>query len=107
MIFGIWRFGMIPLALDLSNDRRMLSLNWPEGHVTCLDALYLRDNSRNARHLRAKMEMRDPTIPESVTITDIELIGSYAVRLHFSDGHNGGIYPWSYLQDLSDAVVAS
>lgn len=35
-----------------------------------------------------------------VTITRVEPVGNYAVRLHFSDGHNTGIYTWSYLATL-------
>jgi DUF971 family protein len=27
-------------------------------------------------------------------------VGSYAVRLHFDDGHNTGLYSWDLLYDL-------
>jgi len=37
---------------------------------------------------------------ERVNITDIEPVGTYAVCLHFDDGHNTGIYSWEYLHDL-------
>ena len=33
-------------------------------------------------------------------LTAIEPVGSYAVTLHFDDGHNTGIYSWEYLHDL-------
>lgn len=39
---------------------------------------------------------------ENVTITQIEPVGSYAVRLIFSDGHNSGIYSWDVLYDLGE-----
>lgn len=35
-----------------------------------------------------------------VAISRIEAVGNYAVRLHFSDGHNTGIFTWSYLTKL-------
>ncbi|KAG8341839.1 putative Protein of unknown function (DUF971) [Trypanosoma vivax] len=35
-----------------------------------------------------------------ITITDIVPVGSYAVRIVFSDGHSGGIYPYEYLFHL-------
>ncbi|MDK1493921.1 gamma-butyrobetaine hydroxylase-like domain-containing protein [Sinorhizobium sp. 7-81] len=38
-----------------------------------------------------------------MTITSAEAIGSYAVRLGFSDGHDRGIYPWSYLRDIANS----
>ena len=37
---------------------------------------------------------------ESVTITAIEPVGHYAVRLVFDDGHNTGLYTWQYLHEL-------
>ena len=36
-----------------------------------------------------------------VTITGIDPVGNYAVRLSFDDGHDTGIYSWEYLADLS------
>lgn len=35
-----------------------------------------------------------------VTITEVEPIGNYAIRPTFSDGHDTGIYSWSYLYAL-------
>ena len=35
-----------------------------------------------------------------VTITDIEPVGNYAVRLRFDDGHDTGLYSWDYLHEL-------
>ena len=38
---------------------------------------------------------------ESVTITNIQPTGNYAIVLFFSDGHDTGIYSWSHLYNLS------
>jgi DUF971 family protein len=35
-----------------------------------------------------------------VLLTKAEAVGNYAVRLHFNDGHNTGLYTWAYLNDL-------
>ena len=37
---------------------------------------------------------------ENVNIRDIEPVGNYAVKLHFDDGHNTGLYSWDYLYEL-------
>ena len=37
---------------------------------------------------------------EKVQITQVEPVGHYAVRLHFDDGHNSGLYSWPFLLDL-------
>ncbi len=34
---------------------------------------------------------------ELVNITTVEPVGAYAVKLHFDDGHNTGLYSWEYL----------
>ena len=37
-----------------------------------------------------------------VTVTDHELVGRYAVRFIFSDGHNTGLFTYEYLRKLGD-----
>lgn len=37
---------------------------------------------------------------QDVEITQIEPVGSYAVKLVFSDGHDSGLYSWDYFYDL-------
>ena len=37
---------------------------------------------------------------KNVDITAIEPVGTYAVKLVFSDGHNTGLYSWDYFYDL-------
>jgi DUF971 family protein len=34
-----------------------------------------------------------------VNIEQIELVGNYAVRIVFDDGHDFGIYAWEYLRE--------
>ena len=35
-----------------------------------------------------------------VFITNLEPVGTYAIRLIFSDGHSTGIFTWDYLEKL-------
>jgi DUF971 family protein len=37
-------------------------------------------------------------------ITEIHPVGAYGVQLVFSDGHDRGIYPWTYLRELTQSV---
>ncbi len=46
----------------------------------------------------------------NVTVSAIEPIGHYAIKPVFSDGHETGIYTWSYLRELGrdhDALWAA
>lgn len=38
---------------------------------------------------------------EDITITGIEQVGNYAIKLIFSDGHDTGLYSWDYLYHLA------
>ena len=38
---------------------------------------------------------------ENVNISNIEPIGTYAVRLCFDDGHDSGLYSWEWLHHLA------
>ncbi len=37
---------------------------------------------------------------KNVMITKIDQVGNYAIRPHFDDDHNTGIYTWEYLREL-------
>jgi len=39
---------------------------------------------------------------KNIEIKGIEPIGSYAVQLMFSDGHDTGLYSWDYLYELGE-----
>lgn len=41
-----------------------------------------------------------------VTITAVEPVGHYAVRLKFDDGHDTGLYTWAYLRELGETREA-
>ncbi|MCX4026490.1 DUF971 domain-containing protein [Endozoicomonas sp. SM1973] len=36
-----------------------------------------------------------------VAITGVEVVGNYALKLVFDDGHDSGLYTWEYLHHLS------
>ena len=38
----------------------------------------------------------------SVAISAVDPVGNYAVRLTFSDGHNTGLFSWTYLHRLGN-----
>lgn len=101
-----------PAALDLKKDRG-LTVQWADGATSYYSVAYLRrmSPSAEARALREEMEKNPLTVlPASaaragpLTIVDAELVGNYALRLHFSDGHRTGIYSWSYLRQIDPAA---
>jgi len=41
--------------------------------------------------------------PTGVRVTSAELVGNYAIKLRWSDGHDTGIFDFRFLRELSDA----
>ena len=42
---------------------------------------------------------------KNIEVKGIEPVGSYAVQLTFSDGHDTGLYSWDYLHELGENYV--
>ena len=66
------------------------------------DAARLRMACRCAHCTRARIDGKFPQDFAGVTIQTYAAMGHYGVNITFSDGHARGIYPWSYLAELSD-----
>ncbi len=41
--------------------------------------------------------LKEPGVPLDVHPAKIEPVGRYAIAIHWSDGHNTGIYTWEFL----------
>ena len=84
-----------------SPDGRTLHVMLETGAAISLQAQELRAACRCAHCRRAQIDGAFASEFPSITITSVAPIGHYAVNLGFSDGHARGIYPWSYLAELS------
>lgn len=93
---------MQPLSIKLHKRSAILDLAWPDGTDSRLGAEFLRVYSPSAEvrgHGPGQEVLQ--TGKRRVAITRVEPVGNYAVRLHFDDGHDTGIYSWEYLYELS------
>lgn len=91
----------IPQEIKYHSSSRVLELGYADGAQFDLSAEYLRVHSPSAEvrgHGPGQEVLQIGK--EDVRITQIEPIGHYAVRLHFDDGHNTGLYSWEELFDL-------
>lgn len=93
--------GTTPTAITVHKQSRALELAFESGEVYSLPFEFLRVNSPSAevRGHGAGQEVLQ-TGKRDVLMTAIDPVGNYAVQLHFSDGHNTGIYTWDYLHWL-------
>lgn len=94
---------MIPTHIELHRKSRTLELRYADGNQFSLSCEYLRVYSPSAEvrgHGQGQETLQIGKI--NVAITDIKPVGNYAVQFTFSDGHDTGIYSWSYLRELCD-----
>ncbi|MEY4563948.1 MAG: hypothetical protein RLZZ618_3225 [Pseudomonadota bacterium] len=86
-----------PTAIHLA--KRTVTLRWDDEELN-LSAAVLRQSCRCTDCRRLSAEELAEITPDDLAVTDATPIGNYGLQLHFSDGHERGIYPWSHLRDL-------
>ena len=101
-----------PTNLDLRKDRG-LTVEWADGTSSYYSIAYLRRMSPSAdmKQLREEMVKNPLTIlnPRGgsaggpLVATSAEMVGNYAIKIVFSDGHASGIYSWRYLREIDPA----
>jgi len=96
---------LIPSRIKFHNKSQSLELAWEaDAH---LDGLFL--SAEMLRVLSPSAEVRGhgkgnevlQVGKKEVRITKLEPIGNYALKIHFDDGHDSGLYDWNYLHTLA------
>lgn len=88
-----------PSVVRLHQRSRRLELSWPNGQGVSLGHAQLRQACRCAWCQRTRAQGGHPVSPD-VTLHGVTPVGDVGLQLHFSDGHDRGIYPWDYLRSL-------
>ncbi|MCJ7993167.1 DUF971 domain-containing protein [Rhizobium cremeum] len=90
-----------PSELKVSKDRRQLTVTFNDGTSAVLAAEMLRVLSPSAE-VQGHGPGQKVTVPGKrlVAISAVVPTGNYAVRIGFDDGHDTGIFTWSYLREL-------
>lgn len=90
-----------PEELRLRDGGRCLEVRFDNGEIHALDAEYLRVESPSAE-VKGHGPGQEQLVSgkRNVTVARLEPVGTYAVRIIFSDGHSTGLYTWSYLAKL-------
>jgi DUF971 family protein len=89
-----------PQKINYHRKSRILAVHFDD-HSLELPAEILRVYSPSAEvRGHSASERRLQTGKKYVSISRIEPVGNYAVRLIFDDGHDSGLFGWDYLEDL-------
>ena len=90
-----------PSSINLSKDRKTLTIKFNSVDYS-LSTEFLRVQSPSAEVLGHGPGQEILQLnKENVAITKIRPVGNYAIAIHYSDGHNSGIYSWSYLHYIA------
>ena len=92
----------VPTDISANREHATLTITWPDrqdqhtfvhlrGYCTCAHCV---------NEWTGEQILDLSTIPSDITIQKLEPVGSYAVRIHWSDGHNSGLYTWERLREV-------
>ncbi|MCA6119389.1 DUF971 domain-containing protein [Bradyrhizobium sp. WSM 1738] len=85
---------------EVSADLSELSIADSDGRSLTLSAEALRAACKCAHCTRARFDERFPPGFPGIAITGVNDLG-YGLNISFSDGHDRGIYPKTYLLELA------
>ena len=98
---------MIPLEVGRANEHD-LKVTWQDGHVSIYPARALRLSCPCAAcvdEVTGQIRVISTAIAQNVRPLKVELVGRYALAIHWSDGHNTGIYAFEKLRALCPCCV--
>ncbi len=92
-----------PTELKVSKDRRTLTVTFDDGTMFALPAEMMRVLSPSAE-VQGHGPGQKVTVPgkRGLGIRAVVPTGNYAVRIAFDDGHDSGIFTWTYLRELGE-----
>ena len=90
-----------PSEITLHQQSKLLEIAFDNGSRYRLPYEFLRVHSPSAAvrgHGPSQAVLQ--VGKQNVNVTDIQPVGSYAIKVTFDDGHNTGLYSWDYLNEL-------
>ncbi len=92
-----------PKSIQAAKDEQLLLIEWTDGHQGRYPLRHLRENCSCAVcvHEVTGERLLDPdAIPTDIHIQTMSLVGNYALKIQWSDGHATGLFTWERLRDL-------
>ena len=103
-----------PLEIDLDRSRS-LRIRWADQHESVLPLEFLRRQCpcaecRSRRDERERSISGLPVVPGNADAAEMtiaitaELVGAYALRIRWKDGHDAGIYDFAELRAMDSTA---
>ena len=90
-----------PLEVKLKQAENLLEISFDDASRFQLSAEFLRVHSPSAE-VKGHGPGQEVTVAgkRGVAITRLDPVGNYALRIHFDDGHDTGLYTWAYFYEM-------
>ncbi len=93
-----------PVDLTIDRQQGNLRIEWADGHSSAYRLAWLRKvcpcatcREDEQQAARDPLRLMSGPLPSAV-VEDAELVGNYAIRFTWADGHGNGIYSFSSLR---------
>jgi DUF971 family protein len=96
-----------PSSIERQPAEQTLLVTWPDGVAGKLALVELRGQCMCARcvdELTGERILDLDGIDPDIAIRELKLVGNYALKISWSDGHDTGLYTWPHLRRLSLAT---
>jgi DUF971 family protein len=102
----------VPIEIIVSREQRTVAIRWQDGHQSVFPFDLLRrecpcavcNDLRASRIVHGEMSLTVLSTPVGkpgeVQVAEVRPVGRYAFSFAWSDGHDLGIYAYSYLREL-------
>ena len=96
--------GQVPIPKEIGRaNEHDVKVIWKDGHESVYPARALRLNCPCAGcvdEMTGQMRLIASSVPQDVRPLKIDLVGRYAMSVHWSDGHQTGIYAFDRLRRM-------
>ena len=101
-----------PKRIHIDREAGWLEMDWQDaGQLRIMLSLVRRacpcalcEDLRQEEESGLGLEMISPEQTPSIELKDAVAVGNYAIQIRWADGHDTGIYTYSYLKQLAQDV---
>lgn len=94
---------VVPQRIHRGQGGGEILITWDAGHVGTYPARFLRLACHCATcrdEFTGRERLDSAAVPQDVRADSVSLMGNYAIKIRWSDGHDTGIYTYDYLLQL-------
>ena len=92
-----------PRDLKANTPEGTLDIAWSDHGESRYPFRFLRENCECARcvhEITGERLLVVELIPPDIHIQKMKLVGNYAIKIYWSDGHDTGLFTWERLREL-------